>query len=308
MLGTFSSPGRFYKGNLHTHSTNSDGVLPPAEVCRRYRERGYDFLCLSDHFLAEYDFPLSNTRVFRAPGFTTLIGAELHAPATHRGELWHILAVGLPLDFARTGPQETGPALARRAREAGAFVGVAHPQWYGLDLSDGRALDAAHAVEIYNHGCEMLSARPDGVILWDDLLSDGAARTGFASDDAHFECADAFGGWVQVKAESLDPEALVDALKRGDFYASTGPDILAVEQDGAALVVATTPARSIVLVGQQAEAIARHGDGLTRATLSFDAFAGTWCRLVVTDAAGKRAWSQPLTIADEPEAGAVIAS
>lgn len=295
MLGAFSSPGRFYKGNIHTHSTNSDGALRPEEVCRRYRERGYDFLCLSDHFLAEYDYPVSDTRPFRASGFTTLIGAELHAPATHRGELWHILAVGLPLDFAHTGPDETGPSLARRARAAGAFLGIAHPQWYGLDLSDGRALDAAHAVEIYNNGCEMLSARPDGVILWDDLLAEGASRTGFASDDAHFECADAFGGWVQVKAEDRDPEALLDALKRGDYYASTGPEILAIERSGRELSVMTSPARSIVLVGAQAEAVARHGDGLTHATLDLGIFADTWCRLVVTDAAGKRAWSQPMT-------------
>lgn len=47
MLSAFSAPGRFWKGNLHTHSNRSDGALEPAEVCRRYREAGYDFLCLS---------------------------------------------------------------------------------------------------------------------------------------------------------------------------------------------------------------------------------------------------------------------
>jgi histidinol phosphatase-like PHP family hydrolase len=64
-LEAFAAPGRFYKGNLHTHSTRSDGKLAPEEVCRRYRERGYDFLCLSDHFLANYDFPLTDTTPYR---------------------------------------------------------------------------------------------------------------------------------------------------------------------------------------------------------------------------------------------------
>ncbi|MCU0944651.1 MAG: hypothetical protein MUF65_04695, partial [Rubritepida sp.] len=96
----FAAPGRFWKGNLHTHSTASDGVRAPEAVCATYREAGYDFLALTDHFLAKYGFPIVDTRPFRAPGFTTILGAELHAPATALGELWHILALGLPLDFA----------------------------------------------------------------------------------------------------------------------------------------------------------------------------------------------------------------
>ena len=45
----FTAPGRFWRGNLHTHSTRSDGVLSPQEVCRRYPDEGYDFLALTDH-------------------------------------------------------------------------------------------------------------------------------------------------------------------------------------------------------------------------------------------------------------------
>ena len=79
----FQQPGRFYRGNLHTHSTRSDGGLSPAAVVASYRERGYDFLALTDHFLATYGFPIVDTREFRTDRFTTLIGAELHAPKTH---------------------------------------------------------------------------------------------------------------------------------------------------------------------------------------------------------------------------------
>ncbi len=73
----FRQPGRFFKGNLHTHSTRSDGALEPEAVVAAYREHGYDFLALTDHFLAPYDFPITDTRAFRDESFTTLLGAEL---------------------------------------------------------------------------------------------------------------------------------------------------------------------------------------------------------------------------------------
>ncbi len=110
----FNSPGRFLKGNIHTHSNRSDGALSPEAVCRVYREAGYDFLSLTDHFLGKYDFPIVDTRRYRTNTFTTLIGAEVHAPATSLGDLWHLLAVGLPEDLAPTAAGETAPALARR--------------------------------------------------------------------------------------------------------------------------------------------------------------------------------------------------
>src|SRR3712207_6133232 len=153
-LAAFGERGRVFRGNIHTHSTRSDGALPPEAVCAHYAEAGYDFLVLSDHFTARYGFPITDTKPFRTNRFTTIPGAEVHAPANSHGELWHIVAAGLPEDFAPTGEGETGVALARRAREAGAFVGIAHPQWSGLTIEDGRALaESAHAVEIYNHTC-----------------------------------------------------------------------------------------------------------------------------------------------------------
>jgi hypothetical protein len=119
----FSSPGRFFKGNLHTHCTGSDGDYSAKEVVRRYRDKGYDFLAISDHFLECYDYPVTDTRSFRREDFTTLIAAELHAGKLLNDELWHVLAVGLPLDFP---PQGVDEGIA------GAFIGIVHPAWYGL--------------------------------------------------------------------------------------------------------------------------------------------------------------------------------
>ena len=71
----FSTPGRFWRGNLHAHSNLSDGALNPAEVVEAYKRAGYDFLQVSDHFLGRFDWPIADTRRLRRNCFTTLIGA-----------------------------------------------------------------------------------------------------------------------------------------------------------------------------------------------------------------------------------------
>ena len=278
-------------------------MLSPEEVCRRYRAEGYDFLAITDHFIGIYGYPMTDTRAFRSEGFTTLIGAELHSGAQSNGELWHILAVGLPDDFtpptttsfiAEPG-QESGPAIAARAVAAGAFVAIAHPQWSGLTLADARTIEAAHAVEIYNHGCAAGCDRPDGAGIADLLLTEGRRISLIATDDAHFHEPDHFGGWVMVKATENTPEALLAALKRGDFYSSQGPQIHDVRIDGDMAYVECTAAVSVVAMGWGTGARGVHGQSMTRAEVPLDRLLGSpWVRISVIDAAGKRAWSNPI--------------
>lgn len=299
----FSAPGRFWRGNLHTHSTRSDGVLDPAEVCRRYKAEGYDFIALTDHFVGPFDYPIVDTTPYRDDAFTTILGAELHSGAMENGELWHILAVGLPPDFAPSHSpefhpvdgQETGPEIARRARDAGAFVAVAHPEWGGLSLADARSLEAAHAVEIYNHGCQIAADRAEGFWHLDRLLEEGRRLTLCATDDAHFYEPDHFGGWTMVKAEENTPTALLDALKEGHMYATTGPLIHNVEWSDDKVSVESSAIVTIIVQGKGAASAAVHGQSMTRGSMALDRFAKCeWMRLTVIDAAGRRAWTNPV--------------
>src|SRR5690606_14551376 len=129
-----------------------------------------------------------------------------HAMGTELGENWHILAVGLPLDFSPNAEGETGPQIAMRCLEAGAFVIIPHPEWYGLTVNDAATIPGAHAVEVYNHTSQVRQSRGGGAYYLDMLLSAGRRINALAADDAHFliegaEDRDAFGGWVMVKAE-----------------------------------------------------------------------------------------------------------
>jgi hypothetical protein len=161
---------------------------------------------------------------------------------------------------------------------------------------DARLIETADAVEIYNHGCHVESDRGYGVAVYDKLLSEGRRLTACATDDAHFRGSpDHFGGWVMVKAEANEPTALVSALKAGEYYASTGPELHDMRIEGDTVVVECSPAEHIVAVGANSVSKSAHGDGLTRAELPLERFRkGGWVRAAVHDTAGKRAWSNPI--------------
>jgi len=299
----FAGSGRFYRGNLHTHSTRSDGVLEPDEVCRRYQAEGYDFIALTDHFVGQWGYPITDTTSYRNDNFTTLLGAELHIDAMDNGDMWHVVAVGLPADF--TPPDvphfryfdsaETVTDLTNRARDAGAFIAIAHPHWSGLTESDARRIPAAHAVEVYNHGCAIENDRGDGHLSYEHMLNEGRRLTCIATDDAHFATPDHFGGWVMVKAAENTPEALLEALKAGAFYSSTGPEIHNIDLTRLTIKIECSKAATIAIIGKGIAASKICGQDLTEGSIALDRFAiSPWIRVVVIDHNGKRAWSNPI--------------
>jgi hypothetical protein len=301
-IDPFSKSGRFWRGNLHTHSTLSDGKLPWEEVLQRYKSAGYDFVMMSDHFIEHYNWPIADTRSMRGNDFTTILGSELHAPVTSAGELWHIVAAGLPLDFAPCAKGEDGPALARRAIAAGAFVAIAHPAWSRYTIEDGRALKFAHAVEVYNHGCATENDLGDGFYLLDQMLNEGNRLIAIATDDAHFHTPDHFGGWVHVKSESLDPDDLLAALKRGDHYSSQGPLFHDIRMGGKHIEIDTSPVDVITVVCGNSRTCVKTGKAITHSAFDLAKLEkgwlmekqSPWFRVTAIDHAGKRAWSNPI--------------
>jgi len=316
----FEKPGRFFRGNIHCHSTGSDGTLDPEEVVAAYRNQGYDFLAITDHFWQYDGKGVTDTRFLRTPDFTTLLGAELHGPGQVNGALWHIVALGLPPDFAAPAPEETGPALATRAAAAGAFIGIAHPHWSGLTYEDIETLDVAHALEVINATCALKWDHGNSWYVSDECSVTGRHLTTYAADDAHFVTqTDCFGAWVQVRAETFTPEVLLASLKAGHYYSSEGPEIqyIGIEDNSIAITVPTdcsicvtgphsggpfhstdapTTATASKIHGQQG--IVHHSDnGFVTVTFPLDTLIGPYCRVTITNATGKRAWSNPIWLA-----------
>lgn len=246
------------------------------------------------HFIGEYDYPISDTRELRTDDFTTLIAAELHQGRTSIGEVWHILAVGIPADFAKPHDGETAQQIARRAADSGAFIGIVHPSWYGLTTEDAKTIDCAHAVEIYNHGSRVEVDRGEDWPFCDQLLNDGWRLNGFATDDAHLLTHDWMGGWVNVLADSLDPDALLESLKSDRYYSSQGPEIHDIRIDGDDVLITCSPCSTISIQGRGSRAAHTQGEGLSEASMPIRRFQESWMRITVMDEHGKRAWSNPI--------------
>jgi hypothetical protein len=294
--------GRFFRGNLHCHSNRSDGQIGPEAVANAYRDAGYDFICLSDHFEAEYGWQITDTRPLRDENFTTILGAELSSAPWEERDCYWVTAAGIPLGFEAPPADDHAEAI-RRAGNLGAFVIMLHPGLNNLPLAAADrlpSLEAVHAVEIYNHHLSTLS-RPDGAnsaYMLDGLLEEGRRLLVNAGDDAHFDDPkDRFGGWVEVHSDQLDPEALLRSLKAGHYFSTQGPSFHELLLDGEQLRVETSEVYAITLSGggdrwQSAEE--RTGEPVTEAHFDISPFRGSYCRVTVVDTEGKRAWSNPI--------------
>ena len=293
----FSAGGRWYRGNLHTHSDRSDGVAPPEQVLSAYRAAGYDFLVLTDHFEARWGWAVTDTAAARDDGFTTLIGAELSSADWDDEDVFWVNAIGLPPDFRAPGDGEPHAEAIRRAAEAGAYNVLLHPGLTNLLDFDGLPVEHLHAVETYNQNAAVgWPDQAEGRYAADALLARGHRLHVTVGDDAHWHHRwDRFAAWVEVRADRLEPGALLEALKAGAYYSTQGPRIDDVRVDGRRVHVTCSPVRSVALTGI-------HGwrsdvvtdERLEAATLDLDKLRSPYWRLTLSDAAGKRAWTNPV--------------
>ncbi|OHE88795.1 MAG: hypothetical protein A3G75_10920, partial [Verrucomicrobia bacterium RIFCSPLOWO2_12_FULL_64_8] len=227
----YDTPGRFYKGQLHDHSTWSfDGwtSLPPAELAQEYQRRGYSFLAITDHDVVSYPAEAQNERLLLIPAY------ESTGESGHITGLW----ASRPAD----------PVLAPQLRldhitAQGGMAILNHPGWrVGWNGADFRALKGYFGFEVYN-GMTSTDLRAErNLALWHEVLNaKGWANRvwAVAVDDAH-DSGSIDRGWIQLKAPRLSHQAVRQALERGSFYASNGPSytVLGV-LDGA--VTASSP-------------------------------------------------------------------
>ena len=291
----FALPGQWFKGNLHLHTTVSDGDLTPDEVIDWYRERDYHFLAFTDHGI-----PAESRRV--ADDFIALSGVEVDGVDPQSG-LYHLVGLGL------SGPpgvssRETMPVQEAidRLRTTAKLVLMAHPYWSGQMSKDLILLEGCIALEIYNGGCEIDDAKGFSIVHWDDLLAAGGRLWGVAVDDAHWRDGDhdAGLGWIWAKSTELTEAAILDALQQGHFYASSGPEIHSLELEGDWLQVRCSPVVSVDFVGSgcySRRIAAPPGETLTRA--SYRRHNGQrYLRVACRDARDCWAWSNPIFLDD----------
>ena len=255
-----------------------------------YRAAGYDFLVLTDHFEARWGWTVTDTR---DQELTTLLGAELSSADWDDEDVFWVNAIGLPADFA------PGDDAIRRAAEAGAYNVLLHPGLTNFLDFDALPVEHLHAVETYNvNAAQSWPDQAEARYAVDALLARGNRLHVTVGDDAHWHYPwDRFAAWVMVRVDELQPDALLAGLKAGAYYSTQGPRIDDVTVDGERVRVECSPARAVALTGIHGwRSDVAIGDGLEQATLDLGRLRSPYWRLTVTDADGRRAWTNPVWV------------
>lgn len=306
---TKSESLRWFKGNTHTHTLNSDGDSTPDEVVRWYREHGYQFLVLTDHnFLTSID------------GLNALHGADDRFLLVKGEEVTdrlgekplHINGIDIAGKVEPQGGQSVVDVLQRNVdaiRKERGVPHINHPNFrWAITADELRQVRNTKLFEVFNGHPQVNNVGGGGVPgleeIWDALLSGGQLMYGIAVDDAHVfkqpgnpNVAGPGRGWIAVRAPRLDASSLMEALERGDFYASTGVVLDDLRADTRAMTV-TVKADAwskyrIQFIGKQGRVLRDVAEPTATYTIAGDE---GYVRARVLESNGRVAWIQPVLV------------
>ena len=325
--------GAYYKAGMHLHTTVSDGCLPPEETKKAYMEKGYSILAFTDHDVFVPHNDLTDESFVAINSFEVGVSETHNGPSNSR-KCYHLnlyamdqnqttCAVFSPryagserqqqyvteearqYDYVRHYSVGKINELIEKANADGFLVCYNHPLWSVQDYEDYAGLKNLWGVEVYNHSCTLCGYYETPQAYY-DLLHKNQTIFPVASDDAHrtFEYG---GGWLMVHADKLDYRTVMDALARGDFYASSGPEIKEFSIDGTSVHVSCSEAVSIAICTERRTVLHKRGSAdapITEADFDLSKYVSDtkavsyypWrplIRLEIVDKYGKVAYSRP---------------
>ncbi len=230
VLDPYDCGGQDRKAQLHCHTTASDGQWAPQAVVERYRSRGFSFVALTDHNVVTDATGLSDHEVCVVSGVEVTVPRPVRPLGPHVGCLC----------VSRLPKGRSPEDVFAKVEAVGGVAGLNHPSWTGnlwtgrWRRSEIRRLRGFRFVEVWNPHSD-----PDAdTQLWVEAVrAHGPSHpvSPVASDDLHRDHQ--FGrAWAVVRTERLDARALVDALRRGSVYATTGPQARFGVRRGAVVV------------------------------------------------------------------------
>jgi hypothetical protein len=300
---------RWYKGNTHTHTLNSDGDSTPDEVVRWYREHGYAFLVLTDHnFLTSVDG--LNALHGADQRFLVVKGEEVTDQFT--GKPLHVNGLDVSEQVAAQGGVSVVDVLQRNVnaiRKANGVPHINHPNFrWAITRDELLQVRNTRLLEIFNGHPQTNNTGGGGVPgmeeVWDAILSSGTLIYGIAVDDAHVfkqpgrpDVAGPGRGWVVVRAPRLEARALLTAMEHGDFYASNGVEVAEYEASARGVRVSVKPTTfskyRIQFIGKGGRLLSESLE--PTATYQFTGTEG-YVRARVLESNGSMAWMQPVMV------------
>ena len=313
------SAAQWYKGNTHTHTLNSDGDSTPDDVVRWYREHRYQFLVLTDHnFLTSVD---GLNALHGADGrFLVIKGEEV---TDSFGDMsLHINGLDVNAPVPPQGGTSVVDVLQRNVdaiRKENGIPHINHPNFrWSITREELQQVRNNRLFEIFNGHPQVNNGGGGGVAgleeAWDAILTNGMLLYGIAVDDAHTfkqpgnpDVAGPGRGWVAVRAARLEARALLEALERGDFYASTGVELADYQVTPQQMIVsvkATTFSKyRIQFIGKGGRILRE----VTEPTATYDIRGDEgYLRARVLESNGRMAWGQPILVPPRPSARAEL--
>ncbi len=298
MQNRYTGQDNWYKGNTHVHTTLSDGGKSPKEVITLYKDASYDFLAITDHWHAYHTDETASEETEEASNILILDGIEIDG-RDDEGHYYHVVALGDFPEFSQLDPLSKNMSVLIANN---AYLILAHPYWSGNRMEDVRKFPF-HAIEIYNHVAYSLNGKSHALPYWDDTLRSRTDLFGIAADDAHFIPAHPGwkGGWIMVQAPRLTKEAIMQSLRNGRFYSTTGPEFLSIRTQGNVVSCETSPICKAWLVGEGYignRVMASEGESISRFSFTIEPESSLarspFLRIEIEDAFGKRAWTNSL--------------
>ena len=303
-MSPFDAPGDWLRCALHAHTTNSDGELGPEFLVRHYDWAG--LRRARDHRPLGADRRGVHEDAPRHPVDRAERGRRRRARTS---TCWRSASRADPV--APPGGFEPLADVVAWIEQNGGLPYIAHTYWSGLRTEQWWDCPGLLGLEVWNSGCELELGRGDSSIHWDEALEHGRPLQALATDDSHHPGYDSGFAWTWVRATERSQAAVLDALRAGQFYGSTGPEIRGVEVSDDEVVVRCSPAASVTLYcgrwrGARANAgrlgypnlsriVERDDDGLiTRVALQRPWDGGAYGRVEVKAADGTKAWTNPL--------------
>ena len=291
LTNPFEAEGKWFKAALHVHTTNSDGDVDVATRLSQYRDKGFDVVAITDHRTT------NDLSGFSDKKFLALSSIEFH-PETYSGApTHHFLGYGLPHPY-KYDDSLTAQEMIDDIKSKGAKVFYAHPYWTGHTYVEMTEVSGYLGVEVHNQVCENMADSGSGRMHWDQMLNKGHVLTGLANDDVH-KSSEVGKAWTMIRAAKLDDKSILEALEKGCFYASTGPEIkdYRISSDLKINVECSSVEKIIFRTngaGNGKVFKAENGDELTNAEWDLSSRKPKWIRCEVTDKEGNTAWTNPI--------------
>ncbi len=296
---TFIESGKWFKGNTHMHTTFSDGRMEPKEAVDIYREAGYSFVVITDHW------HYGNHRHLESEGFLIFAGMEmdLYFPSKYEiGICHHVTVMADPdetpfksgdrmEDVRKLGNME---AMVDFMNSTGHICIYAHPGWSHIKMEEYDKVDCL-GMEIFNFATENDTGLGYADTYYNRGLWENRPRLCFACDDAH-DPENTLGGFICVKAADLTYKDILESIRKGSFYASTGPAIYDFYVEDGVAYVECSPCSDIYFYADTYPGVrpVRNSPGATSA--SYVLPQGARGVYAVCCDGNKRAWTQIISL------------